>query len=540
MNKKIVNKIQAGIIAFAAIGLTYSCSDTWNEHYEDNALASGDTYLFQKMSEDSNLSDFCEVLKATGYDKILGENQIYTVFAPVNGSFDKASLISDINAGKKSSVIKRFVNNHISRYNYSATDTEKKLTLLNTKNVVMTKSDVDGVEINDSNILCKNGVLHVVNSQLPFRSNIFEVMEVDSTLSAAFKFLDSYQEDSLDEARSVYRGVDEDGNRIYVDSVIISTNKVMTSTDALIDREDSNYLVIVPTNEAYQKRYEQAKELLNLHAIVNDRDSLMELYANKYAMNNMYFNMNRSTFPNDSLVSTIYSKYDWEENVFYNPYGEGGILTNYVERIDCSNGELYKVDEYPISIYDAFFKEVEIETENLSSVNSDEDFTKTCTYERISTPGIFGGLVSKDVLDVKPTNSSANPNISFYLNNVLSGEYDIYVIMAPMSLKTFDELGDTLPCKFQANMFVKGENGKFPKTATYNFDKQAFSNDPAKVDSVYLGSYKFESTFIGESEAGWMLQVKSYVTSKERSKFSRELLIDRIILAPRMNEVTEE
>ena len=156
MNKKIVNKIQAGIIAFAAIGLTYSCSDTWNEHYEDNALASGDTYLFQKMSEDSNLSDFCEVLKATGYDKILGENQIYTVFAPVNGSFDKASLISDINAGKKSSVIKRFVNNHISRYNYSATDTEKKLTLLNTKNVVMTKSDVDGVEINDINILCKN------------------------------------------------------------------------------------------------------------------------------------------------------------------------------------------------------------------------------------------------------------------------------------------------------------------------------------------------------------------------------------------------
>ena len=340
MNKKIVNKIQAGIIAFAAIGLTYSCSDTWNEHYEDNALASGDTYLFQKMSEDSNLSDFCEVLKATGYDKILGENQIYTVFAPVNGSFDKASLISDINAGKKSSVIKRFVNNHISRYNYSATDTEKKLTLLNTKNVVMTKSDVDGVEINDINILCKNGVLHVVNSQLPFRSNIFEVMEVDSTLSAAFKFLDSYQEDSLDEARSVYRGVDEDGNRIYVDSVIISTNKVMTSTDALIDREDSNYLVIVPTNEAYQKRYEQAKELLNLHAIVNDRDSLMELYANKYAMNNMYFNMNRNTFPNDSLVSTIYSKSDWEENLFYNPYGEGGILTNYVERIDCSNGEL--------------------------------------------------------------------------------------------------------------------------------------------------------------------------------------------------------
>lgn len=540
MNKKIVNKIQAGIIAFAAIGMTYSCSDTWNEHYEDNALSSGETYLFQKISADNNISDFCEILKATGYDKLLGEDQIYTVFAPVNGSFDKAALLDEINAGNKASVIKRFVNNHITRYNYSVTNADKKLTLLNTKNVVLTETTIDGVEITDDNILCKNGVLHVVNAQIPFRSNIFEAMEIDPSLSAMYGFLEGYQEDSLDEARSVYRGVDEDGNRIYVDSVIISTNKVMSSFDALIDREDSNYLVIVPTNEAYQKRYEEAKALLNLHSIVNERDSLMELYANKYAMNNLYFNMNRNTDPNDSLVSTQYSKYTWEEDVFYNPYTEGGILTNYVEKIDCSNGEVYKVDEYPISIYDAFFKEIEIETENTSTVNADDDFTKTCTYERIATPGMYRGLVSKDVLDVKPTNSSANPNISFYLTDVLSGEYDIYVVLAPMSLKNYDVLGDTLPCKFQANMFVKGENGKFSKTAIHNFDKVAFSNDPAKVDSVHIGTYKFESTFVGEAEAGWMLQVKSYVTSKERSQFSRELLVDRIILAPHKNEVTEE
>lgn len=544
MNKKLIRTIHAGVATAMVVATCYSCSDTWDDHYDANAGGVSDVSLYQQLSTTDSLSDFCEVVKATGYDEVLNKEQIYTVFAPVNGSFDKAALMAQIEDGDKETVIRQFIKNHITRYNYSISEgNNKDLMMLNDKKLAIKGAFVDGKLVSSRNNLCKNGILHVVHAELPFRPNIYEQLESDTDLSDMYQFLLSYEEDSLDEARSVYRGVDENGNRIYVDSVMIANNRVMNILDAIINNEDSSYWAIGITNEAYRKRYEQTKSLFNLHSSIVGRDSLQELYANIYTMRDCYFNMNTNVHYTDSLMSSAYSKFTPEQNVYYNPFAENGVLANPVETVECSNGLLYKYDEIPFSIYESFFTKVKVEPELVRNINTDEQYLKTCTYSPETKTFEDGSSVL--YLDVVPTTTSANPTIPFKVNNVLSGTYDIYVVMLSSFFGTSDtqtDAGEPKPCQFKANLFIKDANGNFPKSRTYacgggkNYNNDA-NND---IDTVFIDTYTFPETFYGESEAGIMFQLQSYVSSPQRKTYSRELLIESIIFKPHKDEVIDE
>ncbi|MCM1311488.1 MAG: fasciclin domain-containing protein [Bacteroides sp.] len=544
MNKKLIRTIHAGVAATMVVAACYSCSDTWDEHYDANAGGVSNVSLYQQLSTTDSLSDFCEVLRATGYDEVLNTEQVYTVFAPVNGSFDKSALLAQIESGDKDNVIKHFVQNHITRYNYSITNASNDIMMLNDKKFAIEGSSVNGELVSSKNNLCKNGVLHVMHSELPFRANLYEQLSMDADLSDMYEFLLAYEEDSLDEARSVYRGVDEDGNRIYVDSVMIANNKVMNILDAIINNEDSSYWAIGVTNEAYRKRYEETKKLFNLHSTIVGRDSLQELYANIYTMIDCYFNMNENIHYNDSLMSSTYSKYLPEQNVYYKPFAENGLLANPAEKIECSNGVLYKYDEIPFSIYESFFTKVEVRPELVRNINTDDQYLKTCTYSPITLTGNDGTVYT--YLDVAPTTASANPTISFYVNNLLSGTYDISVVMLPSILGTVDngltEAGDIKPCQFRANLFIKDANGNFPKSRNYacGGGKNYTNNPDVLLDTVYIDTYTFPETFYGESDAGIMFQLATYVSSSARKNYSREMLIESIIFTPHKDEVTDE
>lgn len=122
MKKNINKSIRTGILVFAGLLVSYACSDTWDDHYDPN-LSTGnvvDATIYQQIKSTNELSDFLEILDKTGYSALLDESQIVTVFAPVNGSFNKDSLLTEIANGHKDQVITRFVKNHIARYNYSS------------------------------------------------------------------------------------------------------------------------------------------------------------------------------------------------------------------------------------------------------------------------------------------------------------------------------------------------------------------------------------------------------------------------------------
>lgn len=553
MKKNIKISVRTGVVAMASILACYSCSDTWDDHYDSNIDGMKvNATIYELLKADPDYSDFVRVIDTTGYDALLDESQIITVFAPKNG-FKVDSLMDEIKAGNRDQVITRFVKNHIARYNYSSNVHEQSISLLNKKNTFLKNGVVSADLVKEAapEIFCNNGILHKMEDMLPFHPNIYEEMEVGQGMDSIYKKLSYYDNDSLDVERSVYRGTDEDGNRIYVDSVIINSNKMMSHLSAYVQREDSNYMAIIPTNDAYMERYNQVKGYFNYNLHEAGRDSLQDFYANYYTMNTLLYNMNTNLHDEDSLVTTTYNKYKPEYYVFYHPYQEGGILApgSYNGKIECSNGVVYTTDAFPTSIYDAFFHDIEIEAEATGSINTDENasgnaiYTKTCTYNVVPAQDSVVKVSERAYLDVQPSTSSAQPYIAYNIPNTLSGTYDMYLVTVPLKYGVDVAETDSMkPYQFRVNMFYRTNkatdtSSSWPTSKNETLKNpidggQNFVSDPEKVDTIYLGTKTFTECYRNASNVGVMLQIQSYVTSSQTKTYSRRMLLDRIIFRP--------
>ena len=126
-NKSIKQILLTGIVSCGIAASLTACSD-WNDHYEGTADAgSAGGTLWQQMKANPQLSDFCEVLEQTkvyrmhkktpvSYADLLNSGQSFTVVAPVNGTFDKAALLQQVQTVTGDSAVeKSFAMNHISR-----------------------------------------------------------------------------------------------------------------------------------------------------------------------------------------------------------------------------------------------------------------------------------------------------------------------------------------------------------------------------------------------------------------------------------------
>lgn len=384
-----------GVLALA------SCSDTWKDHYDDSVGAAGISYPGNTMSyiqSKPELSNFAEVLKSTGFDARLSGDQKLTVWAPVNGSFNMDSLRQAI-AIDKDNVIKTFVQNHVALYNLSIGDRENRAHMLNTKTYELPAftDSINGVRMSEKNISCTNGVAHIVESPIIYRNNIYEQIEAEykEWLKAGheaptgldkdnlYSYLASKDSMILDENRSIANGVDEYGNRLYIDTWYERYNEALdysasgglVNAGALIYEEDSSYIAIIPSPEAYKARYELAKSLLKFHPkdsrAGTDPDSLAREYANRFATYDLFYSNSINVAQKDSLVSSVYGPLRntsdaWYNHVYYreqpiHALPEGKTVNDiiaegrYTKRIECSNGVAYVVDEYPMSAIEQFF-----------------------------------------------------------------------------------------------------------------------------------------------------------------------------------------
>ena len=521
MNNNIKNTFLSGLIAVAGIAGLYSCSDTWDDHYQGSTGLKYDGTTMQAIQDKA--SDFADVLKAAGYDRELNSENIYTVWAPANGSFDKAYYLSQIASGDKESVVKRFINSHVARYNISLGNEPQAILLMNSKGVsigTIAEPTFGKANITAANLSCKNGIINIIDDSNPFVANIYEQIEdlqkgiEGNTL---LNFLNAFNTDSLDESRSVYRDVNENGQRVYVDSVMIRNNTVLKSVDALIYEEDSSYTAIIPSAEAFKKRYDIASSLLKFNpkedvAKEGTCDSLQNYYANMFAMADLYFNDNRNRHQNDSLVSTVYDQDgDWERHVFYKPFSSILAEGKYVNKYECSNGTAYEVDEYPMDITDQFFYRMKMRpTDNIIDRTSNsagtgfEPFATSASKDFFSsTPVTFYPYPIKvsyqDILDedgestgeqemvldtlgsaspqslsfihCEPSSSSAAPKYSFRIPNTLSGTYEISIVTVPFwAYKGFSNATpDMTGYRFYAYIWQRqnGEEGASAKVGEY-------------------------------------------------------------------------
>jgi len=542
-------KIYFGL--FAGIFLMTGCAD-WDDHYED-AVPSGTAgmTLWEQLKSNAELSDFCEVLEQTklyrmhkktpvSYANLLSGGQSFTVLAPKNNTFNKDSLLNLVQTvSGDSSVEKSFVQNHLSRHLTSITADSTRLMMLNYKRLNMLGSEVAGINASKPNNHASNGMIHVLDKAVDYNRNIYEMLCDNQELQMIGRDLKRFNREVFDPDASVSNGVIE-GVPVYIDSVVYEENRLLDRI-GLLREEDSTYWAVIPTNAGWEKAKNEALEYYVFDNTYEKRDSLQQFYTTRGLLEDAIFNMTDQKSVTDSLISVPYihtthtnTQGKHVYNVFYKPFDEGGIL-NGAQQLSCSNGIVYKTAQWPFTPEQTYFKEIYVEGETTYMII---DYDK-CVYN--AENHVADSVSQGKFLKITPLKSTDNWNVTFQLNNTLSGSYDVYAVILPKTILTKED-PDLRPNKFKASINYLDIDGK---EQSYNCktddNKTEFQNQPERVDTVLLAeNFKFPTCNYDQNNTKFSIKLTCSITTRQTASYSREMYLDCIYLKPRTSKSVEE
>ena len=379
-----------GMMMMAATMLVAtSCSDfdDYNKAAAD-ATASGNQTLWENINQNPQLSVFASLIQKSGFNKELSESQYYTVWAPLDGTFDATPFLSM----KDDALMRQFVKNHIASYGHQASgNMTDRIFMLNEKSYDFTGNTTyqfDGIELKEANIPSNNGILHTINGVAAFYPNLYEYItdtllskdtHIDSLRNYVLRFENTY----LDTERSI-AGPIVNGMQTYVDSVIVKENALWETLNIKMNNEDSTYTFIMPTNEAWKKTYNKIQSNFKYIETTNAQsfngssiasvpasikidptywqDSITNRYLTRYLTfsNNNGYNKwlmgSPSYLGSDTLYTTTHAKLS-------NP---NDILAQTSQTVKMSNGVARIVDSLAIYPWETYSEE-----RIISATNSD-------------------------------------------------------------------------------------------------------------------------------------------------------------------------
>ncbi len=542
-------KIYFGL--FAGLFLMTGCAD-WDDHYED-AVPSGTNgmTLWELLKDNGELSDFCEVLEKTkvyrmhkkspvSYADLLSGGQSFTVLAPKNNTFNKDSLVNLVQTlSGDSSVEKSFVQNHLSRHLASVTADSIRLMMLNSKHLNVNDNEIADIHVSAVNNHASNGMVHVLDKAVAYNRNLYEQLCDDPEMQSIGQNLKRFNREVFDPDASVSNGVNE-GIPVYIDSVVYEENRLLERIGLLRD-EDSTYWVVAPSTAGWEKAMNEAMEYFVFDSTYEKRDSLQQYYSMRALLEDAIFNMTDQLSVNDSLVSVpyIHTNHTGMEgkhvyNVFYKPFAEGGILQG-AQPLNCSNGVLYKTTQWPFTPDQTYFKEIYVEGETTYLIT---DYAK-CVY---SKENHLADSVSRgEFLKITPLKTTDNWDVTFQLQNTLSGSYDVYAVVLPKSVLT-KENPDLRPNKFKATINYIDMDGNEQTFSCKNAsNKTEFQNQTEVVDTILLAeNFKFPTCNFEQNNTRFSIKLACSITSRQTSTYSREMYLDCIFLKPHTSKSEEE
>ena len=524
----------AALVATAGIA---SCSD-WDDHYDGSNIEGSNTTLWEQINANPELSDFAEVLQNTmvfrhhkktpvSYAQVLDGGRSLTVLAPVNGTFNKDSLINLTQTAQGDSCVEMFfVKNHLATTLRSASDTTQTVRLMNGKRIVINSDNINGVSIKEGNLHGKNGVMHIMQTQMPYKYTVYEALtNVPDFLLSGDK-IKGYNEDYFDENASVSSGL-VDGIPVYVDSVINERNILLNAIGQL-NAEDSVFSVAIPTNNGWQKAWDKAAAHFNFPSSMEKRDSLQNYWTCRALFDDAVFSKTIQSSPNDSVISYHYSTSNPEYHVFYKPYAADGLFGKAKGVRECSNGNLYYYDEWPFTPEQTYFRKIEQEAEQSWMI---KDY-KLCKY---NTRSAAGDSISKgQFVVITPNTGTSNWSITYKLNGTLAGAYDFCVVLLP---KNVDNPKNVLrPYKFKATINYIDEEGKAQEYKCNN--GKAIISRANVVDTVVVAQgFKLPACNYSQNNDKISLTITCDISRTENLKYWREMYLDCIFLRP--NETQE-
>lgn len=527
-----INKY-VGTIAFGTLlTMMPGCTDTWDDHYNIDGSASTETAtLWEVIKSNPNYSRFADIVQHAKYYKddthpvstysyadILNGGQINTIWVPDNSALTEeeyqkwmSMLTSGTEGNSKDgyNVQQQFIGNHIAlwRHNISepGVDTVK---MINGKNLEFDKTQrtLGGIALGEYNIPTANGVMHVLTGVAPFHYNFYESLKFRDEQTKLGKYVVSKDTTYFSTASSIEGLPDENGNPTYVDSVYRTSNRLFETKSYLpeegrqnwqmaekcfganINNEDSVFVMLMPTDAAWDAAYENLKEGYKYATIYVDKtkgdlgtnatfkgldaDSLQKMSIEMDMVAPLVFNIHKQPKINGEKMWTLKDfMQDGGERAEYllNTYGDTlrnvgdwkkSSLFEGVEPIEMSNGIAYEVSSwnFPVQYYKP---DVEVEIENTGQFY----YTEGNKYK--VGPGSkrysFSNEAFKDITDVfgKVSNGNFyhldapgptaapqveiklmgnNPNAYVPNAQVMSGKYDIQVVVVP---RWYVELANT-------------------------------------------------------------------------------------------------
>lgn len=567
-----INNLYTTVLGLAMAALTLTgCSDEWDDHYDSKPTGVfAGTSLWQAIQQDPNLSNFATVVRECGYDKSLASSQVFTVFAPTNDCFSSSEaekLIQAYNAEKgrvdddENTTIKEFLQNHIALYNHSVSGSRiDSIVMMNGKYAVLSSTNINTSRLLTSNQHYNNGILFTVGDQVEFFPNLFEYLRKDADLDSlrSFYYNPRFYRSEFQASRSVPGGI-VDGKTVYLDSVFRLHNDIFNFTRAMINSEDSAYLMVAPTNRAWTQLLDEYSNYFNYDDTTPDRDSLT--YTNprlaivKGTIFSRTFNEDRALA--DSACSTdCYRDYSirqaaWGADTlhyyeYYNPLTPpNGVLTG-TTNVVCSNGTMMKADDWKINKLETFMQTRIIEAEYSSSIrelskvknsstgNDEETVAPRLRYVETDNP-FYHSVSNHAFVEFEPLRTTVNHSVTFNITNVLSNVgYDIYLVTAPALANDSNATEvQRRPTVLRCTLGYHNQDGSEKEDEIVS----SVTTTPDVVDAILLAeNYKFPVCSYGlvEEMPQVKLKVETRVTSSQlrNNTHTRTMRIDCIILKP--------
>ncbi|WP_175550525.1 fasciclin domain-containing protein [Bacteroides luti] len=414
---KSKNIIPLLFVLFSVTTFFSSCNDQWDNHIAiiDKTLSGN---VLEAIQSNPDLSIFYGMVKAVGYDSLLQSANNFTVLAPSNSALSTYANSSD-------DVKKSIVKNHIAYLTYNSTQLAalSKIKMINGKNL-----DLSNVNISSSkDLLCNNGIVHVVNNAIIPNLNIYEYLEsirgqytqVDELLSMTKKV--------MDKQRSVQTGVDENGNVLY-DTAWVYKNHYLDKM--ALSNEDSLYTMVLLDNGNFSTlKTKYAKYMVRGSQQVTDSIATDELIQDL-------------VFLPKNAIGTVYTSINGVKVDLAN----ATLSNQYI----ASNGTVKVMTGANIVMKENKIKTIIVEGESLyGALRSDYVLKRVRTWASGGNDVMFSGWLqqSRDSLAADGTKKTITYNYNYesnhysdavnfylaYLVKLYSVDYDIY-------WKTYDDM----------------------------------------------------------------------------------------------------
>ncbi|MDH8701282.1 putative surface protein with fasciclin (FAS1) repeats [Dysgonomonadaceae bacterium PH5-43] len=531
------------------ISLVFTSSCNNDDHFDPNPSIVSGKSLMETIVANKDLSEFAKLLQGSGYGDVLSRSETYTVWAPKNDALQGLTFATMNDT-------LRFVKNHIARFNHPASGTlDETILMTNTKLLKFVGQsgnyEFAGVKIETPNISTDNGLIHIVENQVPFAPNLWEKME-DPGFENIKNYLYSFTKMEFNQSQSNIIDYNEEGLAVY-DSVFNEKNVFWEGYPILrntaiypeyfyrggfypINNEDSVYTMLLPTNEAWDKAYAERAPYFVNNSLENP-DSIQDYYTKFSIVQDLVFRGDL-TFDQEGDNTPSFVTSTRNGTCFPEEFQSSTPET-------LSNGTVYVTNEFTPLMEMAWNKELVIEaTESNYYILPPDNVLGSMSMQ--TDPQYMASFNTFQYIESKGTVNKVY--IEYLIPNTLAATYDIYCRFMPDNIK-WPTTSRKTKVKFTIFQYNR-ETGEYdainsggepgdPKgfiPVDENGVEMNEVNDTIMTDMLIAKDFKLPYSFINESNPGIKIKVETNISRpNELGKYANRMSIDYLRLVPKYN-----